>query len=514
MKTPLYSGFVGRSIATLEKRSHIKVIRAILLLVLASIAVGCGSVQKRPNFVLIFCDDLGAFDLGCTGSERIHTPHIDALRTEGMLFKNAYSSASVCAPSRAALLTGLSLAHCQIRDNAEAPNLTDGTFGGQRPIDRGTETLGRALQRCGYRTGAFGKWGLGGVSASPDESIGHPLDSGFDRFYGILCQRNAHNAFASYVDSDRDKVALDGNSRSISGKQYVPDLCCNEAVKWINSCGSDAFFLYYATSLPHLALQAPQSAIDAYSFEEIPYDGKKGYLAHDRPRAAYAAMVWKIDEAVGRIVAELDAKGLRDNTLIILTSDNGATFELGGFDPKFFESNRGLRGWKGQLYEGGIRVPMIASWPGHIAANSTCDIPVVGYDIFPTMLGIANCATKNKSDGENLAPLMFGEASRAELAQRSPLVWEQPSGDGWQAVRDGDWKLIRRHAKKATKAKFELYDLRVDPSESMNVANAHPEVVERLARVMSDRTESALPDWNYASITLPPMAQSESKSPR
>ena len=414
-----------------------------------------------------------------------------------MLFTQAYSAAPVCAPSRASLLTGCSMAHCQIRDNSEVANLPDGTFGGQRGLAAGTQTLASALRDAGYATGAFGKWGLGG----PADASGHPLDQGFDRFFGYLCQRNAHNHYPNYLESDRESVTLEGNSRALTGAVYAPDRILAEAKEWLGAVHSRPFFLYFATALPHLSLQAPDSALAGYAFEERPYDGKKGYLRHDRPRAAYAAMVSKIDAAVGELVATLESLGVRDDTLILFTSDNGGTFDLGGYDPEFFRSNGSLRGHKGQLYEGGIRVPLIASWPGRIALNSTCSEPVIGYDLFPTILSVAGIAPAPPSDGVDLSPVLRGESPCAALASRSPLVWEHPAGAGWQAVRDGRWKLVRRQAKEASRAHFELFDLATDPAESRDCAGAEPAVVARLAAVMADRDESPVAAWNYAPIT-------------
>lgn len=459
---------------------------------------GSSVSPSGPNVVVVLCDDLGAFDLGCTGSEKTRTPNIDALRKSGVLFERGYSSASVCAPSRAAMLTGKSMAHCQIRDNREAPNLVDGTFGGQYSLQAASETVARALQRAGYATGAFGKWGLGGIGAS----TGHPLDQGFDRFSGVLCQRNAHNHYPAYMDRDRSKVVLQGNDRGLVGCHYLNDVVAEEAVEWMESVKDRPFFLYFASPLPHLALQAPDAAVDDYTFPESAYDGNNGYLAHSRPHAAYAAMVARLDAAVGALVHKLDELGVRNNTLIFFTSDNGATFELGGFDPKFFESNRGLRGHKGQLYEGGIRVPFIASWPGRIAPGASCDRAVVGYDIFPTVLAAAQVAPRSEPDGMDLLPVLLGRSPCDQLERRPPIVWEQPAGDGWQAVLDGKWKLIRRHAKNAEKQAWELFDMSLDPGETTNLADTYPEVVARLSRVLEDRSKSSLGEWNYASITV------------
>ena len=276
-------------------------------------------------------------------------------------------------------------------------------LGGQRALTAGTETIARSLQRAGYATACFGKWGLGG----PGDATGHPLSQGFDRFYGFLCQRNAHNHYAAYIESDREKIVLDGNSRGVTGAQFVPDLCTNEAVQWIASkAPSDApFFVYFATNLPHLALQAPEEAVAKYLLDEVAYEGKKGYLACPKPHATYAAMVTKIDEAVGRIVRAVTDAGDLEHTIFFFTSDNGAPWELGGFDPAFFGSNKGLRGSKNSLWEGGLRVPFIASWKGHVPFASACEEPVVGYDLFPTILSMTGTRSDAVVDGVSLYQL-------------------------------------------------------------------------------------------------------------
>ena len=457
----------------------------------------------RPNIVLVLCDDLGAFDLGCTGSNAVRTPHIDRLRARGVLFTSAYSSAPVCAPSRCALLTGRSTAHSQIRDNHEEANLADGTFGGQRGLAAGTPTLPRVLRDAGYATGCFGKWGLGGPSARG--TTGHPLDQGFDSFVGILCQRNAHNHYAAYIDRDREQVMLEGNSRALSGAQFVPDLFVHAASEWMSArlAARAPFFLYYATPLPHLALQAPEGSVAAYAFDETPYTGGKGYLPCPRPRATFAAMVSKIDEAVGELVATVERHGALDNTVFIFTSDNGATWELGGFDPVFFQSNRGLRGSKASLWEGGIRVPLIVAWCGHTPEASTCAQPVVGYDLTPTVLDLAGVPRAAlPCDGVSLASLVRSASERvaqscAALADRPPMVWEFPGCGGQRAVRDGRWKFVQTDAREPDKSRDHLFDLEADAGETTNLARVHPDIVARLRLACETRTPSEDPAWNY-----------------
>ena len=278
------------------------------------------------------------------------------------------------------------------------PNF-DGIYGGQRALQAGTETLARALRRSGYATAAVGKWGLGGPN--PDYMDGHPLYQGFGFWYGYLCQRNAHNYYPFYVYRNLEQVFLEGNDRTLEGEQYVPDLVADEAFAWIEDHQDQPFFLCYWTPIPHLALQVPPDSLEEYlgKWADPPYTGGSGYLACDNPRARYAAMVTRWDRDMGRLMDLLVELGLDENTIIILTSDNGSTFSVGGYDPDFFNGTGGLRGNKGTLYEGGIRVPFIVRWPGNVEADSTSELPVAAWDIFPTMLELTGASTEAELDG-------------------------------------------------------------------------------------------------------------------
>ena len=485
----------------------------ITTLFVASMFVGTPDVDRKPNVILIMADDLGVAELGCTGGTRIRTPNIDALRESGMLFTDAYSGSTVCAPSRCTLLTGLHTGHSQIRDNGEMPNFTgppddpateqiggwevppepSGLWGGQRGLAVDTETVARALKRAGYATCGVGKWGLGGPS-----SIGHPNNQGFDHWFGYLCQRNAHNYYPTYLMRNDERVRLEGNDRDLTGEQYATDLMTDEALTFIRANEKDPFFLYYATPVPHLALQVPQDSLAEYQgkWDDPPYEGGKGYLPHPEPRAAYAAMVTRFDRDVGRMVELVRDLGIEDETIFILTSDNGSTFNLGGYDPEFFQGTGGLRGFKTNLYEGGIRVPLIASWPGHIAADSASDVTTANWDIFPTILGLTGVKTSAELDGIDLAPVLLGTGSAED---REALYWEFHTRGGIQAVRMGSWKAVRPNAHGNPDGPIELYDLAADPNETTNVADQHPEVVARLETIMREsRTVSPVPGWNFA----------------
>ena len=452
----------------------------------------CVGAESPPNVLLIFADDLGLHDLGCTGSTRIETPHLDALAEESMQFTRAYSSACVCAPSRACLLTGKSLATSPIRDNGELPKM-EGRFAGQRAMPEGTPTLATKLQQAGYATGAFGKWGLGGVG----EPHGHPKYFGFDRFYGYLCQFHAHNLFPRYLDAHDEMVRLPGNDRSLLGETWGPDAICEDALGWLDAVPEDQpWFMYVPTIVPHLALQAPPDLISYYNdkgWDDPAYEGGRGYLPHPTPRAAYAAMVTGMDRNIGRIFDAVKARGEWDNTIVIFTSDNGATFELGGFDPEFFGSNRGLRGHKVQLYEGGLRVPMMVRAPGVTQEGSSEDTVVVGYDLHDTILDLVDLPGTGEGDGVSLKPLLAGEA----LPNRPDLYWEHHAGGGWEAgLLDQRWKGVRRGTHRSIPGALEIFDVVEDPGEVIDLAGARPDLASRFESLFARRTVSSLPSWN------------------
>lgn len=486
-----------------------------LLLALLSVAPSLSRGPERPpNVIVILADDLGLAELGCTGSQRIQTPHLDALRQRGMLFSQAYAGSTVCAPSRCTLLTGLHTGHAQIRDNGEMPNFTgppgaagtteiggwetppepDGLWGGQRPLVAGTETLPRALQRQGYATFAVGKWGLGGPG-----SEGMPTRQGFDGFYGYLCQRNAHNYYPTYLIRDELREPLEGNERSLRGEVYAPDRMRHAALDFVRQAADRPFFLYYATPVPHLALQVPDDSLKEYvgTFEDPPYRGGKGYLPHPHPRSAYAAMVTRMDRDVGALVATLRELDLERDTLIFFTSDNGSTFELGGYDPEFFQGTGGLRGAKTWLYEGGIRVPFIACWPGRIPAGSEATMPVASWDLFPTILTLTGSTRAAPLDGVDLSPLLLEGAATIE---REHLYWEFHSRGGLQALRYRNYKALRKDAHQNPRGPVELYDLERDPGETTDVAASHPEVLARVIEWMDAAHQaSPVPAWNFGS---------------
>lgn len=474
------------------------------LMPFAGMVSRCGR-QRRPNIIFMMADDLGYGELGCYGQTKIRTPNIDALASGGMKFTQHYSGSPVCAPSRCSLLTGKHTGHAYIRGNDEMRERGDvwhdPALEGQRPLPPDTETIGTLLQRAGYATGAIGKWGLGGP-----ESTGHPNRQGFDHFYGYLCQRVAHNYYPTHLWRNGEKDILEGNDyfyphqefpedgdpddqaayAGYAGKQYSLDPMVEEALEFIRAHRENPFFLYLPFTVPHVALQVPEDSLKEYAgaFQETPYLGERGYLPHPTPRAAYAAMVSRMDRGIGRIMGLVKALGLDEDTLVIFTSDNGPTFN-GGADSAFFESAGPLRGLKASMYEGGIRVPMIARWPGKIAPGSQSGHISAFWDFYPTFADLIGAETSADGDGISLLPTLLGRPAGQE--EHAYLYWEFRGR--MQAVRMGDWKAVRLTPSEA----IDLYDLREDLGETRDVAGAHPEVVARVAEIMEmGRTESEL----------------------
>ncbi|OHB62965.1 MAG: hypothetical protein A2168_00750 [Planctomycetes bacterium RBG_13_50_24] len=437
--------------------------------------------KKKPNIVYIMADDLGYAELGCYGQKKIKTPNIDKLAAEGMRFTQHYSGNPVCAPSRCALMTGLHTGHAQIRANKEVGGkegwVLGSTIGGQWPIKTDTVTAAKILKKAGYTTGAFGKWGLGRVGTTGD-----PNKQGFDHFYGYICQRQAHTFYPNHLWRDGEIEWIEANK---DGKEqvYSHDLIAQEALKFIKTNKDRPFFLYVPFTIPHMALQVPEDSLAEYrgKWPDPPYKGDKGYFAHPNPRACYAAMVTRMDKDVGRIMSLLKDLALDDNTLVIFTSDNGPTFN-GGSDSAFFESAKPLRGLKGSVYEGGIRVPYIARWPGRIKAACTNNHISAFWDFLPTCCELIGEDPPRDIDGISMLPTLFGRYQQQR--KHEYLYWEL---NGQQAIRMGKWKALRLKPGR----KIEFYDLDSDIAESKDLADEHPEVVARMAEIFkTGRTES------------------------
>src|SRR5487761_1161579 len=332
---------------------------AMIVFAAAGRAMSAEAVRP-PNIVFLLADDLGVGDLGCYGQTKIKTPHIDRLAAAGMRFTNFYAGCSVCAPSRCTLMTGKHLGHATVRDNMQRrPG-----FEGQHPMQPGTVTVAQLLKAAGYHTAIVGKWGLG----MPDDRSS-PLDFGFDHHYGYLCQGMAHTYYPPYLWRDDRQEPLEGNppysygQKEViepSGKTYSHDLMADDALRWMREQKDGPFFLYLAFTVPHVSLQVPEDSLAEYrgKWPETPVTTSKHYANHPSPRAAYAAMITRMDRDIGRLMSELKELGIDEQTLVFFASDNGAVFPLSGTDPEFFHSTGGLRGYKQDLYEGGIRTPL------------------------------------------------------------------------------------------------------------------------------------------------------------
>ena len=494
------------------------------LLLAGMTSLACAE-EKKPNIVFILADDLGYGELGCYGQEKIKTPHIDKLAKEGMLFTQHYTGAPVCAPARCVLMTGKHLAHAEIRGNRDSGN--GKKFPGQWPITAEALTIAEVLKDAGYATGAFGKWGLG-----PSNTTGSPIKQGFDRFYGYNCQRNAHSFYPPFLDSDEDEVTVNkkpipGHARKRTGEvnaddyraeNYSSDLVLDQALKFIDKNKEKPFFLYLPFLEPHVSMQPPKVWVDYYPKKwddekqggKGVYRGQCGYLPHDRPRAAYAAMISDLDEHVGAVMARLKKYGLEDNTIVVFTSDNGTThgggdpkFHVGGCDAKFFNSTAGLRGYKGSCYEGGIRIPCVVKWPGKVKAGSKTTVPTYFPDWFPTLAKMASADVPStaKLDGIDMTGILGGKAApkRHEL-----MIWDFHNYGGIIAIRDGKWKALRRNllgrrGKPAKLADWELYDIEADPKEKNNLAAKHKDIVKRLEKAWLE-TRTVEPDFKIPSV--------------
>jgi len=462
--------------------------------------------NRKPNFIIILADDLGYGETGSYGQKIIRTPNIDNLASQGMRFTDFYAGSTVCAPSRCCLMTGMNTGHSQIRDNLEIGKWEE--YLGQMPLEPNTFTLPLMMKQAGYKTACIGKWGLGGPG-----STGVPGKQGFDFFFGYLCQRQAHNHYPYYLwynnkkfitgnpdFSPHQKLSGDpkdpGNYMQYQGTVYAEDLFTEEALHFISSSKDSAFFLLMSYTLPHLALQVPEHYLVQYPelMDDKPYTGQLGYLPVFHPHATYAAMISALDDATGKILKALADNGLDSNTCVIFTSDNGATFSLGGADPGFFNSNGIFRGGKGGLYEGGIRVPCIVKWPGRIKSGEVCSIPYAFWDIMPTLAQLAHIESPSDIDGISFAPVLTGGKNPPS---HEFLYWEYASTGGNVAIRAGNWKLLRKEMIKQPGRISELYDLSVDPGENFNVANEHPDIVRKLKLYTKTRIPSSKAEWDF-----------------
>ena len=443
----------------------------------------------RPNVVFILADDLGYGDLSCLGQEHFETPNIDRLAEQGMLFTQHYAGSSVSAPSRSSLITGQHTGHTPVRGNKEGP------VEGQYPIPGDTYNIFRMLKDNGYATGVFGKWGLGYPG-----SEGAPENQGVDEFYGYNCQRLAHNYYPYHLWHNSEKIVLTGNSGHSEG-DYAPYLIHDKALGFIEAHASEPFFLWYTTTIPHAELRLPESETSGYVGKVEPekrYEGcdsgpdykNGGYGSQECAHAAFAAMVSLLDKQVGEIAAKLESLGIADNTILIFTSDNGPHCE-GGAAPEYFNSNGEFRGLKRDLYEGGIRVPLIVRWPSRVKAGFRTDHISAFWDFMPTMADIIGADGLSEVDGISFLPTLLGKGCQKT---HDWLYWEFHEAGGRQAVRKDNWKGVIYNVSKG--GHMQLYDLSSVPGEQHDVAASHPEIVSELEDIIRGaRTES--PIFNF-----------------
>lgn len=450
-----------------------------------------GSQATKPNIIYIYADDLGYGELGCYGQEKIHTPNIDRLAKEGIRFTRHYTGAPVCAPARCMLLTGRHAGHSYIRGNYELGGFADDKEGGQMPLPEGTYTIGHLMQGAGYKTAAIGKWGLGMANTTGD-----PNRQGFDYFYGYLDQKQAHNYYPTHLwengrwDTLRNKYFNPhGNRQSphppgesfrkFTGREYAPDKMTKKALAFIQENENQPFFLYLPYTIPHVSLQIPYER-EAYKMYEGKWDstayyGSRGYTPHPQPRAAYAAMITQLDIYVGQIMEQVKELGMDENTIMMFSSDNGPSW-AGGAPTDFFDSAGGLRGMKQDLYEGGIRMPFIARWPGTIPAGRESRHLSAQYDMMATLAALAGVEAP-ENDGISMMPALLGKEGGHH---HHFLYFEFPENGGQVAIHTGKWKGVKSNLKENPDAAWELYDLDTDESESRDVAGEHPEIISKL----------------------------------
>ena len=460
------------------------------------LVVSCGKIKKqeasikqetqKPNIIYILADDLGYGDLSSYGQKHFETPNIDKLASKGMKFLQHYSGASVCAPSRSSLMTGQHTGHTPIRGNRELEDE------GQTPLPATSLTIAEVMKLAGYKTGAFGKWGLGFI-----DSDGDPNNQGFDVFYGYNCQRLAHRYYPPYLWENKNKVFLKGNDWT-NTVTYAPDKIQEATLKFIEENKEKPFFAYVPLVLPHAELISPNDSIfNKYKgkFEETPLTSDarytsdygpdiihKEYCPQETPHAAFASMVDRLDVYVGQIMDKVEELGIADNTIIMFASDNGPHAE-GGADPEFFNSGGDLRGIKRDLYEGGIRTPFIAVWPNKIKAASTSNHVSAFWDVLPTIADIVDVKINNQIDGISFLPTLLDTKSQKE---HNYLYWEFNIKSGRKAIRKGNWKGVWYKINGKKQGEFELYNLETDLPEENNIANNHPEIVEELKQLMSE----------------------------
>jgi arylsulfatase A len=441
----------------------------------------CGQAEKEkslPNIVYILADDLGYGDLSCYGQQKFSTPNIDRLARQGMLFTQHYTGCTVSAPSRSCLMTGLHTGHTPVRGNKGwVPE-------GNWPLPANTFTVARMLKTRGYTTGAFGKWGLGYIDTEGDPNL-----QGFDEFFGYNCQSLAHNYYPDHLWHNHEKIMLHENDSSKKGI-YSPDIIHKAALGFIEANKNKPFFLFYPTTIPHAELSAKEDYMKRFRGKFDPEKPFKGvdsgptfrlgpYESQAETHAAFAAMITELDDYVGELMNKLKTLGLENNTIVIFASDNGPHLE-GGADPDYFNSNGDLRGYKRDMYEGGIRTPMLVRWPGKVKEGSKSDHISAFWDILPTFAEIAGTVVPDNIDGISFLPTLLDKSQK----QHEYLYWEFHEQGGKVAARMGNWKAVKLDMDLTPQGETELYDLSTDVGEANNLASSNPEMVKKMEELM------------------------------
>ena len=451
-----------------------------LLACLSIAATGARSeATSQPNIIYILLDDAGYGDLSCYGQTKFLTPNIDRLASEGMKFTNHYSGSTVCAPTRSVIMSGLHTGHTPSRGNREIKPV------GQFPIPATTFTIAEALKKAGYATGAFGKWGLGNPG-----SEGDPIHQGFDRFFGYNCQRNAHTYYPTWLFDDLRKIEIDG-------KTYAHDLIMDKAVEWIDRQHKNPFFCFLPVTIPHAAMHVPEKYAAPFREKFPEFENKVGRYGNNKPfaknpAAQFAGMMTALDEGIGRVLKSLKKHQIDQNTIVLLSSDNGPHKE-GGHMPNYFNSNGGLRGFKRDLYEGGIRCPLLVRWPGKVEAGSTSNHISAHWDLFPTFCELAGTNPPEGLDGISFLPTLLGK----EQEKHEHLYWEFYEGGGKRAVRIGKWKAVQNQVnRKGKDAPIEIYDLESDRAETSDLAAQNSELIARIQKIF-ERSHTPSPLWKF-----------------
>nr|WP_227687065.1 arylsulfatase [Spirosoma arboris] len=469
------------------------------------------AVIAKPNIIYIYADDMGYAELGCYGQQKIRTPHLDQLARKGMRFTQHYTSMPVCAPARCMLMTGKHGGHSYIRGNYEMGGFADSLEGGQMPLYPGAFTVGRMLQQSGYKTACIGKWGMGMANTT-----GNPNQQGFDYFYGYLDQKQAHNFYPTHlwengkpdrlnnpvIDVHRKLTPETATAEAFAyyrGNDYAIDKMAQKAQAFVRENKTGPFFLYLPFTVPHVSLQAPEAAVKEYigKFDDKPYLGQQGYASTPYPRATYAGMITYMDKQIGQLMQLLKDLKIDENTLVMFSSDNGATFN-GGVEAAYFNSVANLRGLKMDVYEGGIREPMLARWPGKIKAGQVTDHVSVQYDLLATIAELIGYKQPIATDGLSFLPTLLGQFTNQK--QHPFLYWEYPEKGGQLAIRMGNWKAVKTNVRKNRAGSWELYDLGKDVSERTNLATQHPDLLRQFdAIVAREHMPTHVNEWEIVS---------------